>query len=208
MIVEAQVGMGNGSQNVNNTNVGYTGHQWDNDTGLNYMQARYYDPLLARFMSNDPVGFSNTHNFNRYVYAANNPYKYTDPDDRDIKAVVVVVVAACAKSKACRKAAKDIADEAKDIWKNKPKPNRSRPNQKKFKEKVWENNKKKNDGEGKCENCGKDVEAGKKLDKGDKVPNNRGEAHHKERKADGGSDDADKNGELLCNPCHIDEYKP
>jgi RHS repeat-associated protein len=80
MIVEAQVGMGNGSQNVNNTNVGYTGHQWDNDTGLNYMQARYYDPLIGRFYSNDPVGFTGeVDTFNRYSYVANNPYRYTDP---------------------------------------------------------------------------------------------------------------------------------
>jgi RHS repeat-associated protein len=85
MIVEAQVGMGNGSQNVNNTNVGYTGHQWDNDTGLNYMQARYYDPLLARFYSNDPLGFRDVHSFNRYAYANNNPYKYIDPDGQSAK---------------------------------------------------------------------------------------------------------------------------
>jgi RHS repeat-associated protein len=83
MIVEAQVGMGNGSQNTNNTNVGYTGHQWDNATGLNYMQARYYDPLLARFYSNDPIGFRDIYSFNRYAYANNNPYKYFDPDGRN-----------------------------------------------------------------------------------------------------------------------------
>jgi hypothetical protein len=43
------------------------------------MQARYYDPVIGRFYSNDPVGFKNVHNFNRYTYANNNPYKYTDP---------------------------------------------------------------------------------------------------------------------------------
>ena len=48
-----------------------------------YMQARYYDPVIGRFYSNDPVGFSNVHNFNRYAYANNNPYKYVDPDGRD-----------------------------------------------------------------------------------------------------------------------------
>jgi RHS repeat-associated protein len=60
--------------------VGYTGHQWDNDSGLNYMQARYYDPLLGRFYSNDPIGFRDVHSFNRYAYANNNPYVYKDPD--------------------------------------------------------------------------------------------------------------------------------
>jgi len=51
------------------------------------MQARYYDPVIGRFYSNDPVdavghiGKGNpVHGFNRYTYANNNPYKYTDPD--------------------------------------------------------------------------------------------------------------------------------
>jgi len=63
--------------------IGYTGHLQDKDLGLTYMQARYYDPLIGRFYSNDPVGFDNVHNFNRYSYANNNPYKYIDPDGRD-----------------------------------------------------------------------------------------------------------------------------
>jgi uncharacterized protein RhaS with RHS repeats len=50
------------------------------------MQARYYDPVIGRFYSNDPVGAAtflrqgNVQGFNRYAYANNNPYKYTDPD--------------------------------------------------------------------------------------------------------------------------------
>ena len=35
---------------------GYTGHVNDPDTGLVYMQARYYDPVVGRFISTDPVG--------------------------------------------------------------------------------------------------------------------------------------------------------
>lgn len=60
--------------------VGYTGHMEDKELGLTYMQARYYDPVIGRFYSNDPVGFNNVHNFNRYAYGNNNPYKYIDPD--------------------------------------------------------------------------------------------------------------------------------
>ena len=45
-----------------------------------YMQARYYDPVIGRFYSNDPVGFyGEVDSFNRYSYVGNNPYKYTDP---------------------------------------------------------------------------------------------------------------------------------
>ncbi|WP_274055014.1 RHS repeat-associated core domain-containing protein [Thalassomonas haliotis] len=62
-----------------NDEVGYTGHKFDTDLGLSYMQARYYDPVIGRFYSNDPVGFRDVHSFNRYSYVNNNPYKYTDP---------------------------------------------------------------------------------------------------------------------------------
>lgn len=51
------------------------------------MQARYYDPVIGRFYSNDPVGFRDIHSFNRYAYANNNPYKYTDPDGENAVAV-------------------------------------------------------------------------------------------------------------------------
>jgi len=63
--------------------VGYTSHKFDSNLGLSYMQARYYDPVIGRFYSNDPIGFRDVHSFNRYVYANNNPYKYTDPDGKD-----------------------------------------------------------------------------------------------------------------------------
>jgi len=43
------------------------------------MQQRYYDPVIGRFYSNDPLSFRDTHSFNRYAYANNNPYKYVDP---------------------------------------------------------------------------------------------------------------------------------
>lgn len=64
--------------------VGYTGHVQDSTTGLVYMQQRYYDPALGRFLSVDPVSASSSTgaNFNRYWYADNNPYRYVDPDGR------------------------------------------------------------------------------------------------------------------------------
>jgi uncharacterized protein RhaS with RHS repeats len=53
------------------------------------MQARYYDPVIGRFYSNDPADSMEhmsennlAHGFNRYKYGNNNPYKYVDPDGR------------------------------------------------------------------------------------------------------------------------------
>lgn len=54
------------------------------------MQARYYAPVIGRFYSNDPKGLSNVHNFNRYAYANNNPYKHVDPDGQIAKLVKAV----------------------------------------------------------------------------------------------------------------------
>jgi RHS repeat-associated protein len=63
----------------------FTGKPYDMDTGLTYLGARYYNPLLGRFMGVDPQGFDpkNIHSFNRYAYANNNPLKFTDPDGRN-----------------------------------------------------------------------------------------------------------------------------
>ncbi|NRA60656.1 MAG: RHS repeat-associated core domain-containing protein [Psychrobium sp.] len=48
------------------------------------MDARYYDPVIGRFYSNDPVGFTgDITTFNRYSYVGNNPYKYTDPTGKN-----------------------------------------------------------------------------------------------------------------------------
>ena len=62
---------------------GFTGHVTDAATQLTYMQQRYYDPRVGRFWSVDPVTVDSVGgNFNRYWYANNNPYRFTDPDGR------------------------------------------------------------------------------------------------------------------------------
>ena len=59
----------------------YTGQQYDSLTGLYSLRARYYNPALGRFLSQDmyPVNFGNTVELNRYVYTANSPINLTDP---------------------------------------------------------------------------------------------------------------------------------
>ena len=68
----------------NSDRPGYTGHVMDSLTLLTNMQQRYYDPAIGRFLSTDPVlANANTGaSFNRYWYANNNPYKFTDPNGR------------------------------------------------------------------------------------------------------------------------------
>ncbi|MBK8147632.1 MAG: RHS repeat-associated core domain-containing protein [Acidobacteria bacterium] len=61
----------------------YTGYQKDNESGLEYAQARYYNTAHGRFTSVDPLTASATirdpQSFNRYSYVLNSPYKFTDP---------------------------------------------------------------------------------------------------------------------------------
>ncbi len=54
---------------------GGIGHVADAESGLTYMRARYYDPSLGRFISEDP-GRNGT---NWYVYCGNNPVNNVDP---------------------------------------------------------------------------------------------------------------------------------
>lgn len=56
---------------------GFAGEQFDAETGLIYLRARYYDPQLGRFISEDPLGLAA--GLNRYLYAGNNPVNYSDP---------------------------------------------------------------------------------------------------------------------------------
>ena len=66
----------------NRDDEGFTGHIHDHAAGLTYMQARYYDPVIGRFLSNDPVGFAEggAGYFNRYAYTFNDPVNLVDPD--------------------------------------------------------------------------------------------------------------------------------
>ena len=63
----------------------YTGQELDEDTGLYYYGARYYDPELARFIQADSIVSEpgDPQSFNRYAYVRNNPLKYADPTGHD-----------------------------------------------------------------------------------------------------------------------------
>jgi RHS repeat-associated protein len=63
---------------------GFTGHELDDETGLYYARARFYDPEVGRFLSEDPFGglTEQPPSLHRYLYAYQNPTVYYDPTGR------------------------------------------------------------------------------------------------------------------------------
>ena len=63
----------------------FTGQEQDKNTGIYFYNARYYDPVIGRFISPDPK-ISDPYNpqiLNRYSYVGNNPVNYTDLTGED-----------------------------------------------------------------------------------------------------------------------------
>ncbi|MEZ5425024.1 MAG: RHS repeat-associated core domain-containing protein [Pyrinomonadaceae bacterium] len=71
------------SSSQEETRKGYTGYEKDDESGLDFAQARYYNSVHGRYTSVDPLTASatirNPQTFNRYSYVLNSPYKFTDP---------------------------------------------------------------------------------------------------------------------------------
>jgi RHS repeat-associated protein len=55
----------------------YTGREWDEEAGLYYYRARYYDANTGRFIQEDPISFAGG-DMNLYVYVGNNPVNFSD----------------------------------------------------------------------------------------------------------------------------------
>ncbi|MCC6826062.1 MAG: RHS repeat-associated core domain-containing protein [Acidobacteria bacterium] len=78
--VQRNVGVGYGVPPVRQD---YTGYEKEAESGLEFAQARFQNPIHGRFTSVDPLTASasikNPQSFNRYTYALNSPYKFVDP---------------------------------------------------------------------------------------------------------------------------------
>ncbi len=62
----------------------FTAYERDNESELDFAQARYYSSKLGRFYSTDPIMISdaqvsNPQGWNLYAYVGNNPLAFTDP---------------------------------------------------------------------------------------------------------------------------------
>ena len=60
----------------------YRGYYFDSESGLYYLNSRYYDPIIGRFISPDSLGYLNPSmidGLNLYAYSLNNPIIFVDP---------------------------------------------------------------------------------------------------------------------------------
>ncbi len=69
----------------------YAGESYDDETGFYYLRARFYDPSVGRFITEDTFTgqIDNPLSLNRYTYTYNNPLKFVDPSGNDGIAVAV-----------------------------------------------------------------------------------------------------------------------
>jgi len=63
----------------------YRGYVYDTDTGLYYLQSRYYDPKAGRFINADDTAYVDTNSgtplsTNMFAYCENNPVNKVDPN--------------------------------------------------------------------------------------------------------------------------------
>ena len=69
--------------NTWNTPYLFNAKEFDEETGMYYYGARYYEPRLSLWMAVDPK-MEKYQNVSAYVYCLNNPLKIIDPDGKDI----------------------------------------------------------------------------------------------------------------------------
>ena len=71
----------------------YRGYYHDDETGLYYLTARYYDPEIGRFISPDSIGYlelEDINGLNIYSYCSNNPIVNMDPSGTFVLSIFLI----------------------------------------------------------------------------------------------------------------------
>ena len=69
----------------------YRGYYYDEETGLYYLNSRYYDPETGRFISPDSLKYlepETCNGLNLYAYCGNNPVMFVDPTGHSLLAFI------------------------------------------------------------------------------------------------------------------------
>jgi len=101
----------------------YRGYRYDSETGLYYLQSRYYNPDWGRFVNADSTGgnVGQLLSHNLFAYCLNNPVNMSDPDGHwsiwaTIAVVAVVVVAVAVIAVVAPEVIPEIVSAAADAY--------------------------------------------------------------------------------------------
>ena len=93
----------NGTENTEPSFIGnvnpfrYRGYYFDTNTGLYYLQSRFYDPEIGRFLNADTIDYlepDTVNGLNLYAYCGNNPVMYYDPFGTSLLAIGLILLGA------------------------------------------------------------------------------------------------------------------
>ena len=96
----------NGALDNDDTSIGnlnplrYRGYYYDNETGFYYLQSRYYDPVVGRFISPDTFASTDVTDIisaNMFAYCNNDPVNYKDDGGNNpvVAALINGAISAC-----------------------------------------------------------------------------------------------------------------
>jgi len=75
----------------------YRGYVYDTETGLYYLQSRYYNPEWGRFITADSISYlgidGTPTSYNPFVYCGNNPVMYSDPTGEIAISITTLIIA-------------------------------------------------------------------------------------------------------------------
>jgi RHS repeat-associated protein len=72
----------------------YRGYRYDEESKLYYLQSRYYNPEIQRFISLDDISYldpSQSTGLNLYAYTGNNPVMFVDPSGRFLVSTAIAI---------------------------------------------------------------------------------------------------------------------
>ena len=84
---------GGGSTTATKNPYKYRGYYYDSDLAMYYLQTRYYDPAICRFINADSALYDNLLGYNLFVYCGNNPVNLVDYNGKTPAAVLTLALA-------------------------------------------------------------------------------------------------------------------
>lgn len=91
------------------------------ETGLYYLNIRYYDPSIGRFINADDISYiqpTDINGLNLYAYCGNNPVMYTDPNGNFVLSLTALILIGFGVSAAISAGASIISQGIDKGWDN------------------------------------------------------------------------------------------